>query len=99
MISGRRWGLIEVLKLKIAHKFKIDLKKFKHNKIIQDKLEGIIKILLKGHKLPEKNKDHALIGNYVNHRECHISPDVLLIYKSEEEQLSLERIGSHSELF
>ncbi|MBA2368370.1 MAG: type II toxin-antitoxin system YafQ family toxin [Candidatus Protochlamydia sp.] len=45
------------------------------------------------------NKDHGLIANYVNHRECHISPDVLLIYKSDEEQLSLERIGSHSELF
>ena len=88
-----------MLRLKVATKFKKDIKKFKHNKIIQDKLEEIIEALLKGKKLPEKNKDHDLVGNYINHRECHISPDVLLIYKKDEERLSLERIGSHSELF
>lgn len=88
-----------MLKLKVATKFKKDLKKFKHNQIVQDKLEEIIESLLKGKKLPEKNKDHDLVGNYVNHRECHISPDVLLIYKKDDERLSLERIGSHSELF
>ncbi|MGZ3732385.1 MAG: type II toxin-antitoxin system YafQ family toxin, partial [Parachlamydiaceae bacterium] len=51
--------------------------------------------------LPEKNRDHDLVGNYKGHRECHITPDILLIYKKDftTNFLSLERIGSHSELF
>ena len=90
-----------MLRLKAATKFKRDLKKFKHNKVIQDELEDIIKLLINERKLPEKNRDHNLVGNYVGHRECHITPDVLLIYKKDiaNEILSLERLGSHSELF
>lgn len=86
-------------KLQVATRFKRDLKKYQHNEKIQDKLEDIIKLLLKGQKLPEKNRDHDLVGNYKNHRECHITPDTLLIYKEEGDYISLERIGSHSELF
>ena len=86
-------------KLKVATRFKRDVKRFKHNKLVQDKLEDIIKLLLKGKKLPEKNRDHDLVGNYMNHRECHITPDILLIYKEKGDYISLERIGSHSELF
>jgi mRNA interferase YafQ len=99
MISGRKWGSIEVLRLKAVTQFKRDLKKFKHDKNTQEKLEEILNLLLKGKKLPEKNKDHDLAGNYVYHRECHISPDVLLIYRYNGEIIYLERIGSHSELF
>ena len=72
-------------KLKVATRFKKDIKRYAHNKIIQDKLEDIIKLLLMDQKLPEKNKDHNLAGNYEHHRECHISPDTLLIYKKENE--------------
>lgn len=90
-----------MLNLKFATKFKKDIKKFKHDKDVQDKLEEIIKLLLNEKKLPEKNRDHNLVGNYVDHRECHICPDVLLIYKRDflEDKISLERIGSHSDLF
>jgi mRNA interferase YafQ len=88
-----------VLRLKVATRFKKDIKKYKHDKIVQDKLEDIIKLLVNEKKLPEKNRDHDLVGNYIYHRECHITPDTLLIYKKDDEQLSLERIGSHSELF
>ena len=88
-----------VYKLKVATRFKKDLKKFQHNKVIQDKLESIITSLLEGRKLPEKNQDHDLVGNYLNHRECHVNPDLLLIYKREDDAISLERLGSHSELF
>lgn len=75
--------------------------KFKYDKTIQDKLEGVIELLIIEKKLPEKNRDHDLVGNYKGHRECHITPDVLLIYKKNSviNLLSLERIGSHSELF
>ena len=50
-------------------------------------------------KLPEKYKDHDLLGSYIDYRECHVKPDVLLIYKADEQLLYLYRIGSHSELF
>ena len=79
--------------------FKRDLKRFKHDKKIQEKLEEIIDLLVNKKKLPEKNKDHYLMGNYVYHRECHITPDVLLIYRYDSEIMYLERIGSHSEVF
>ena len=51
--------------------------------------------------LPKKNKDHPLSGNYYNYRECHIFPDLLLVYNQNKEKqiLFVYRIGSHSELF
>jgi mRNA interferase YafQ len=49
--------------------------------------------------LPERYRDHALAGNYIDHRECHISPDWLLIYQTTETELILVRTGSHSVLF
>ena len=44
-------------------------------------------------------KDHQLSGNYKHYRECHIEPDWLLMYKIENYELQLARVGSHSELF
>ena len=49
--------------------------------------------------LPPKNKDHNLIGNYSGYRECHIEPDWLLIYKQTEDELRLDRTGTHADLF
>lgn len=53
-----------------------------------------------GEVLPDKNKDHALTGNWVGHRECHILPDWLLVYRLEEDVLvlTLTRTGTHSDL-
>ncbi|WP_428346784.1 type II toxin-antitoxin system YafQ family toxin [Moraxella nonliquefaciens] len=56
-------------------------------------------LLLSNKPLPPKYKDHDLIGNYKGFRECHIKPDLLLIYQKDDECLSLARLGSHSELF
>lgn len=50
-------------------------------------------------ELPEKYKDHILIGNYQGKRECHIKPNWLLIYEVNDSSLILHRLGSHSELF
>ena len=58
-----------------------------------------IERLLNQIPLDEKNCDHPLTGNWIDHRECHVKPDILLIYKSDETTLFLERLGSHSELF
>ena len=55
--------------------------------------------LLCANKLVEKYKDHQLVGQMKDFRECHIKPDLLLIYMIEDETLKLVDIGSHSELF
>ena len=64
-------------------------------------MEEIVTKLSNGEKLPEKNKDHELIGNFNGFRECHIKPDWLLIYKiiDEELVLYLTRTGTHADLF
>ena len=47
-----------------------------------------------------KYRDHALSGDYTEHRECHLKPDLLLIYKKPDESTRrFVRLGSHSELF
>ncbi|PKM75422.1 MAG: type II toxin-antitoxin system mRNA interferase toxin, RelE/StbE family [Firmicutes bacterium HGW-Firmicutes-17] len=64
-------------------------------------LEKVISSLIKGETLPEKNKDHVLVGDWVGYTECHIQPDWLLIYKIQDNirVLLLVRTGTHSELF
>jgi mRNA interferase YafQ len=62
-------------------------------------LAEVIRMLANEEELTERNRDHALIGDYVDHRECHITPDWLLIYQTTETELLLVRTGSHSELF
>ena len=64
-------------------------------------LEDIIAKLALGESLPEKNRDHALSGNWNGYRECHVLPDWLLIYKLEDNILilTLARTGTHSNLF
>ncbi|MDO4322029.1 MAG: type II toxin-antitoxin system YafQ family toxin [Lachnospiraceae bacterium] len=57
--------------------------------------------LAAGEALPDKNRDHALSGDYAGFRECHIQPDWLLVYRIENEELLLFlfRTGTHSDLF
>ncbi|MFY4635593.1 type II toxin-antitoxin system YafQ family toxin [Scardovia wiggsiae] len=64
-------------------------------------LDEIIAKLALGETLDESNHDHPLSGNWARHRECHILPDWLLIYRIEEDVLVLvlSRTGSHSDLF
>ncbi len=64
-------------------------------------LEDVVAALAMGEQLPEKNRDHALTGNWEGHRECHILPDWLLIYRIEGDLLilTLTRTGTHSDLF
>jgi mRNA interferase YafQ len=66
-----------------------------------DKLDAIVELLAEGATLPLKNYDHELEGNYEGFRECHISPDWLLIYRHEKDTLVLYlfRNGTHSDLF
>lgn len=64
-------------------------------------LKDAIDCLLNEEKLPDKNRDHALVGKYLGFRECHIEPDWLLVYEISGDSLTLvaSRTGSHGDLF
>ena len=81
--------------------FKKDYKLAIKRSLNIDLLDDIIRKLARGEQLPEKNKDHALTGNWVGHRECHIQSDWLLVYRIEDDLLilTLSRTGTHSDLF
>ena len=81
--------------------FKKELKKAKKRGLDLQLLNDIVTKLQNGECLPEKNRDHALTGNWKNHRECHIQPDWLLVYRVIENELILllVRTGTHSDLF
>ena len=87
--------------VKTTNQFKKDFKLAMKRGLNIDLLEIVIATLALGEPLPDKNKDHALTGNWIGHRECHILPDWLLIYRIEEEVLilTLARSGTHSDLF
>ncbi len=80
-------------------RFKKDFKRMMRRNKDEDKLWNIVDILLKGKPLPARCKDHPLGGKWVNRRDCAIEPDWLLIYYVCGDDLILERIGSHSDLF
>jgi len=79
--------------------FKKDYKKL--SKKEKELLKSVIKTLAEGETLDEELKDHKLIGNYLGCRECHVQPDLLLIYRIDNDilELALVRVGSHSKLF
>jgi mRNA interferase YafQ len=79
--------------------FKRDYKRLKKQRKNLDQLKVVIDKLAAGEKLEPKYRDHGLSGNWKGHRDCHIEPDWILIYRSEVDELLLERTGSHSELF
>lgn len=87
--------------VKTTTQFKKDYKLAIKRGLKIDLLEQIVASLADGISLPEKNKDHALTGNWVGHRECHILPDWLLVYRVEDDVLvlTLTRTGTHSDLF
>lgn len=89
------------LTVKPTTQFKKDYKLAMKRRLAMELLDGIIAALAMGEPLPEKNKDHALTGNWAGHRECHILPDWLLIYRIEDGVLvlTLSRTGTHSDLF
>lgn len=82
-------------------KFKKDLKIAARQGKNLDVLFNVVEKLAQGEKLDVKFRDHALTGNYVGYRECHLEPDWLLVYRYIDQilVLSLSRLGSHSDLF
>ena len=76
--------------------FKADFKKLSESD--KEKLKSVLERLINGEPLESKHKLHSLTGNYHGSLECHVKPDLLLIFKIDNE-LQLVRIGSHSQLF
>ena len=83
--------------------FKRDYKreaKGQYRAVLDNVLVPVIKALVMDKPLAPRLRDHDLTGDWVNHRECHLKPDLLLIYRMVgEDTLLLVRLGSHSELF
>lgn len=81
--------------------FKKDYKLARKRNLNIELLDEIIRKLARGEELPKENRDHALSGNWLGYRECHIQSDWLLIYRVEEGVLilTLTRTGTHSDLF
>lgn len=94
-MNNKHYGIIW------TNQFKKDYKLAIKRRLEIELLDDIIRKLASGKQLPEKNKDHALMGKWVGHRECHIRPDWLLIYRVEDDLLvlTLTRTGTHSDLF
>jgi mRNA interferase YafQ len=88
-----------LLKVQYRNTFAKDLKRVKKRNMDLNKLKAVMTLLAEEKKLPFQYHDHALIGNYSGHRECHIQPDWLLIYKKQANLLIFERTGSHADLF
>jgi mRNA interferase YafQ len=83
-------------------RFKRDYRREKsgrHGKQLDVLLMAVVDLLAADAPLPRRNFDHALTGDWRDHRDCHVRPDLVLIYrKPNDEDLELVRLGSHSEL-
>ncbi len=90
-----------MLDILYSTKFKKDYKNIIKRGYNIKLLENVLEILCNEQPLPPKYKDHSLSGDYQGHRECHIMPDWLLIYKINHNTLilTLTRTGTHSDLF
>ncbi len=87
------------MNLHYTTQFKKDYKRIRKQHKNLEKLRGVIDKLVAGKSLESKHKDHQLSGTWKGHRDCHIEPDWILIYRITVDGLYLERTGSHSELF
>lgn len=90
-----------MLDIVASNKFKKDLKQIIKRGYNIELLDQVVNQLANKKPLDEKYKDHALVGDFIGFRECHITSDWLLIYKIMENELILflSRTGTHSDLF
>ena len=86
--------------VKRTSRFKKDYRLAKKRGYDIQSLRDVVLLLADGKPLPEKNRDHALVGDWRGYRECHITGDWLLVYRKEDDilVLTLTRTGTHSDL-
>lgn len=87
--------------IRYTKSFKKDLKKATRQGLNLTLLYETVNKLASGKKLPETQRDHALTGNIKGFRECHIQPDWLLVYRINNQVMTLTLVstGSHSHIF
>lgn len=85
--------------VRYTSRFKKDLKRIKRRGKNVSVLQAVIIKLANNESLAAKYRDHALIGDYIGTRECHLQPDWLLIYRLVDNELILVRTGTHADLF
>lgn len=90
-----------MLEVVLSNRFKKYLKLAARRDLPLDELNTVVDWLAAGQALPDRNRDHALTGDYIGFRECHIRPDWLLVYRVDGDalELFLFRTGTHSDLF
>lgn len=88
--------------IRYTNRFKRDYKREKasqRGKALDAELAEVVKMLAADIALPRRHFDHPLSGEWRDHRDCHVRPDLVLIYrKPDDKNLDLVRLGSHSEL-
>ncbi|MEI9978981.1 MAG: type II toxin-antitoxin system YafQ family toxin [Edaphobacter sp.] len=89
--------------IKLSTRFKRDYKRIQageHGKSIRTELPELLNLLASDAALLARHRDHALSGEWAGFRDCHVRPDLVLIYcKPDDATLQLARLGSHGELF
>ncbi|MFA5080564.1 MAG: type II toxin-antitoxin system YafQ family toxin [Candidatus Paceibacterota bacterium] len=90
-----------MFELNYTRRFKRDLKHYEYDTELLKELEKVLSFLANGEKLPEKYLNHPLVGEFKGCYDCHIKPDVLLVYQIKKIEITvlLLRIGSHSNIF
>jgi len=88
--------------VKYTNRFKRDYRREKSGQLgkkLDSLLMAVVNLLAADEPLPQRNLDHPLTGDWKDHRDCHLRPDLVLIYrKPDAATLELVRLGSHSEL-
>lgn len=86
--------------VEITGRFKRDYKREKRSDAALDTVfQAVLDMLVMDEQLPANLSDHPLSGDWKGYRDCHVKPDLVLIYRKTDEALILARMGSHSELF
>lgn len=89
-------------KIHRSNLFKRDYKrelKGRYSQDIELLVQTVITYLMQGQPLPREYKDHAVLAEWENHRECHLKPNLLLVYRVVDNELQLARLGSHTRIF
>jgi len=85
--------------LRTSKRFRRDLKRITKRHYNRARLEAVVTLLRQGQQLPHRHRDHGLSGPWQGSRECHIAPDWLLIYELTDDEVVLQRTGTHADLF
>ena len=72
--------------------------KGRYRDVLQREFPALLELLSSDQRLPERFRDHALTGNWIDYRDCHLRPDLVVIYRKIDNELQLARLGSHSAL-